>query len=35
MQFLTKKFPSSELFSLTSQIRRSSRSVCSNYCRRI
>jgi four helix bundle protein len=27
---LTKSFPSSEKFGLTSQIRRSSRSVCSN-----
>lgn len=27
---LTKKFPADEKFSLTSQIRRSSRSVCSN-----
>jgi four helix bundle protein len=28
--FLSKSFPSEEKFSLTSQIRRSSRSVCSN-----
>ena len=27
---LTKSFPKEELYSLTSQIRRSSRSVCSN-----
>jgi len=29
---LTKKFPKEELYSLTDQIRRSSRSVCSNSC---
>jgi four helix bundle protein len=28
--FLTKKFPREEIFSLVNQIRRSSRSVCSN-----
>ncbi len=27
---ISKKFPSEEKFALTSQIRRSSRSVCSN-----
>jgi four helix bundle protein len=27
---ITKKFPSDEIFSLTDQIRRSSRSVCAN-----
>ena len=29
---LTKKFPKEELYSLTDQIRRASRSVCSNSC---
>ncbi|WP_306456247.1 four helix bundle protein [Winogradskyella undariae] len=29
---LTKDFPKSEMFSLTSQMVRSSRSVCSKYC---
>jgi four helix bundle protein len=29
---LTKKFPKEEKFSLTDQIRRSSRSVSSMYC---
>lgn len=29
---LTKSFPSDEKYSLTSQIRRSSRSVCLNLC---
>ena len=28
--FLSRKFPKEEMYSLTSQIRRSSRSVCSN-----
>ena len=28
---LTKSYPKEELYSLTDQIRRSSRSVCSNY----
>ena len=29
---LTKKFPKEEIYSLTDQMRRSSRSVCSNSC---
>jgi four helix bundle protein len=29
--FLTQKFPKEEIFGLTSQIRRSSRSVCANF----
>jgi len=29
---LTKKFPKEEKYSLTDQIRRASRSVCSNSC---
>ena len=29
---LTKKFPKEETYSLTDQIRRASRSVCSNSC---
>lgn len=28
---LTQKFPKDEVFSLTSQVRRSSRSVCANF----
>jgi four helix bundle protein len=30
---LTKRFPKEETYSLTDQIRRSSRSVCSNIAR--
>ena len=29
---ITKKFPKEETYSLTDQIRRASRSVCSNSC---
>lgn len=29
---ITKKFPKEEKYSLTDQIRRSSRSVCANIC---
>lgn len=31
IHFITKEFPGEELFSLTSQVRRSSRSVCANF----
>jgi four helix bundle protein len=29
---ITKTFPKEEMYSMTDQIRRSSRSVCSNIC---
>lgn len=32
---ITLTFPSEEKYSLTEQIRRSARSVCTNYCRSI